>query len=182
MKSSIGDTLYVKGRIGWKGLKKTEYLKHGTYRIINGSNILDSKISWDKCGYISKERYEESPEIQLRKDDILVTKDGTIGKTAMVGELSKPTSIASGLFLLRNTLPEKWNSRYLFYFLQSKSFSNFIKSRREGSVIPHLYQKDFEQLELPDISKEEQNRIVYILDTLTDKIENNNDINDNLVA
>ncbi|WP_010495227.1 restriction endonuclease subunit S, partial [Ligilactobacillus acidipiscis] len=76
--------------------------------------------------------------------------------------------------------PEKWNSRYLFYFLQSKSFSNFIKSRQEGSVIPHLYQKDFEQLELPDISKEEQNRIVYILDTLTDKIENNNDINDNL--
>ena len=40
----LGDTLYVKGRIGWKGLKKKEYLSDGNYRIINGSNIVSNNI------------------------------------------------------------------------------------------------------------------------------------------
>ena len=62
----IGDSLYIKGRIGWKGLKKSEYLKNSDYRIINGSNIFDNKIDWSNCGYISEERYNESPEIMLQ--------------------------------------------------------------------------------------------------------------------
>jgi hypothetical protein len=31
----LGDYLYIKGRIGWKGLKKSEYLSQSNYRIIN---------------------------------------------------------------------------------------------------------------------------------------------------
>ncbi|MEI2414413.1 restriction endonuclease subunit S [Ligilactobacillus salivarius] len=100
--SKISESLYIKGRIGWKGLKKKEYLQEGSYRIINGSNIVDNKIDWSNCGYISKERYDESEEIKLKEGDILITKDGTIGKVAMVNKLDKPSTVASGLFILRN--------------------------------------------------------------------------------
>ena len=31
MKYRLGDLLYIKGRIGWKGLKKKEYLDKGDY-------------------------------------------------------------------------------------------------------------------------------------------------------
>ena len=34
----LGDLLYIKGRIGWKGLKKSEYIQEG-YAIINGEQI-----------------------------------------------------------------------------------------------------------------------------------------------
>ena len=91
----LGDTLYVKGRIGWKGLKKKEYLSDGNYRIINGSNIVSNNIDWNNCGYVTEERYEESPEIMLQENDILITKDGTIGKVALVKKLEEPTKIAS---------------------------------------------------------------------------------------
>ncbi|MDX5081161.1 restriction endonuclease subunit S [Lactobacillus paragasseri] len=177
----IGDSLYIKGRIGWKGLKKSEYLKNSDYRIINGSNIFDNKIDWSNCGYISEERYNESPEIMLQKGDILITKDGTIGKVAMVSELKKPTTVASGLFVLRNTAPSKWDTKYIFNFLQSNKFKKFVFSRTEGSVIPHLYQKDFMTLEIPELEINEQRKIAYRLDTIQHKLDLNNQINDNLL-
>ena len=76
----LGDYLYIKGRIGWKGLKKEEYLEHSDYRIINGESLTKAGIDWSKAGYISQARYDESPEIMLQNGDILLSKDGTIGK------------------------------------------------------------------------------------------------------
>ena len=67
---------YMKGRIGWKGLKQDEFLDNGEYYLITGHDIKDDKIDWNKCYHISKDRYEESPEIMIQENDLLFTKDG----------------------------------------------------------------------------------------------------------
>lgn len=143
----LGDYLYIKGRIGWKGLKKSEYLPISNYRIINGESLTLSGIDWNKAGYISAERYEESPEIMLSIGDILLSKDGTIGKIGYVDKLDVPTSVASGIFVIRNTRESEISTQFIYYLLKSKLFKDFISSRTEGSVIPHLYQKDFMEFE-----------------------------------
>ena len=143
----LGDYLYIKGRIGWKGLKKSEYLPISNYRIINGESLTLSGIDWNKAGYISAERYEESPEIMLSIGDILLSKDGTIGKIGYVDKLNAPTSVASGIFVIRNTRQSEISTQFIYYLLKSKLFKAFIASRTEGSVIPHLYQKDFMEFE-----------------------------------
>lgn len=176
----LGDYLYIKGRIGWKGLKKDEYLSTGNYRIINGESLTVDGIDWDKAGYISEERYEESPEIMLQKDDILLSKDGTIGKIGYVSELDKPTSVASGIFVIRNEKPELIETRFIYYFLTSPYFKGFIQMRTEGSVIPHLYQKDFVTLDFPLYDVETQKKIVSVLRSIDDKITINKKINRNL--
>lgn len=177
----LGDFLYIKGRIGWKGLKKDEYLSDGVYRIINGEALTKDGIDWSKAGFISKERYEESPEIMLQNDDILISKDGTIGKLGFVRNLENPSTVASGIFVLRNLNPEMINIRFIYNYLSSVYFRNFIISRTEGSVIPHLYQKDFVDLYFPLPSLKEQNKIVDVLDTISCKIEINKMINNNLL-
>ncbi|MFR8981193.1 restriction endonuclease subunit S [Catenibacterium sp.] len=143
----LGDYLYIKGRIGWKGLKKSEYLPISNYRIINGESLTLSGIDWNKASYISAERYEESPEIMLSIGDILLSKDGTIGKIGYVDKLDVPTSVASGIFVIRNTRESEISTQFIYYLLKSKLFKAFISSRTEGSVIPHLYQKDFMEFE-----------------------------------
>lgn len=152
---SLGDHLYVKGRIGWKGLKKEEYLSESPYRIINGESLTASGIDWDKAGFISEDRYKESPEIMLQVGDILISKDGTIGKVGYVDRLEKPTSVASGIFVVRNLKPEAVSTIFIYCLLTSSYFKEFIASRTEGSVIPHLYQKDFVTLEIPLLSREQ---------------------------
>lgn len=179
-KVKLGNYLYIKGRIGWKGLKKSEYLSKSNYRIINAEAISDGKVNWSKTGYITKERYEESPEIMLQNDDILISKDGTIGKIGYIKKLEQKTTVASGIFVIRNNNFEILDTKFIYHFLSSKYFKNFIQTRTEGSVIPHLYQKDFIELEMPFPSLDIQKKISKILSDIDEKIELNSKINDNL--
>ncbi len=153
-KENLGDFLYVKGRIGWKGLKRSEYVNHSDYRIINGESLTKAGIDWSKAGYITKERYDESPEIMLEVGDILISKDGTIGKVGYVNYLEKPTTVASGIFVVRNIKPDEISTVFIYCLFMSSYFKKFIASRTEGSVIPHLYQKDFVTLEIPLLTKD----------------------------
>ena len=130
-KASLGDYLYIKGRIGWKGLKKDEYLNESGYRIINGESLTATGIDWNKAGYISEERYMESPEIMLKEGDILISKDGTIGKVGYVNRLDKPTSVASGIFVVRNLKPEDVSTVFIYCLLNTrktiKGWDYFVK-------------------------------------------------------
>lgn len=161
---SLGDYLYIKGRIGWKGLKKEEYLSESPYRIINGESLTANGIDWSKAGFIPANRYNESPEIMLQIGDILISKDGTIGKVGYVDKLNKPTSVASGIFIVRNLKPQVVSTIFIYCLLTSSYFKEFIASRTEGSVIPHLYQKDFVTLEVPLLSEKQ---LRYFNDTVT---------------
>ena len=154
----LGDYLYIKGRIGWKGLKKDEYLESSDYRIINGESLTKDGIDWRKAGYISAERYDESPEIMLQTGDILLSKDGTIGKIGYVDRLDYPSTVASGIFVIRNIKPDIISTPFIYYLLKSKLFTAFIASRTEGSVIPHLYQKDFMEFMIPLPNAQEMNQ------------------------
>lgn len=145
----LGDYLYIKGRIGWKGLKKSEYLQQSKFRIINGDTLTKTGIDWSRAGYIPQERYEESAEIMLRVGDILLSKDGTIGKIGYVDNLELPTSVASGIFVIRNTKPDIISTIFIYFLLKSNLFESFIAARTEGSVIPHLYQRDFMEFVFP---------------------------------
>ena len=177
----LGDYLYIKGRIGWKGLKKSEYLSQSEYRIINGETLTQSGIDWNKAGYISEERYDESPEIMLKVGDILLSKDGTIGKIGYVDSLELPTSVASGIFVIRNTKPDIISTTFIYYLLKSRIFTSFIAARTEGSVIPHLYQKDFMEFEFPLPTPEKMAEFEEITEPMFSQIINNLNENKRLV-
>ena len=177
----LGDYLYIKGRIGWKGLKKSEFLPQSGYRIINGETLTQSGIDWNKAGYISEERYVESPEIMLKVGDILLSKDGTIGKIGYVDSLELPTSVASGIFVIRNTKPDIISTTFIYYLLKSRLFTSFIAARTEGSVIPHLYQKDFMEFEFPLPTAEKMADFEEITEPMFSQIINNLNENKRLV-
>ena len=180
-KLNIGNDLYLKGRIGWQGLSKDEYLKSSDYKIINATALMDGYVDWENCGYISKERYEEAKEIQLKENDILISKDGTLGKIGYVKNLKSKCSVASGIFVLRNTKPELIDFDYLYHILKSNIFKNFINRNKSlGSTILHLYQRDLAnfEIELPDLAT--QRKVAKILNDLDSKIDNNNKINEEL--
>ena len=177
---SLGEHLYIKGRIGWKGLKKDEYLDNGNYRIINATALEEDEINWDDCGYITKERFDESPEIILKEKDILISKDGTIGKLGYVKELYMPSTVASGVFVVRNLNNEYIDTDFLYYYFKSPFFKWFIKSVTEGSVIPHLYQRDFTDMEFNLFDLDVQKKCSTILNAIEEKININKRINRNL--
>jgi type I restriction enzyme S subunit len=175
----LSDYLIIKGRIGWKGLKRSEFNSNDDYIIVNGPDIKEGKVNWENCMKIPTSRYNESPEIMLKVNDILMTKDGTIGKLAFIDRLPAPATVASGIFVIRSKSKDL-NIKYLYYVFKSPYFKNLIISRTEGSVIPHLYQRDIEQLLISKPPLKEQDIITKILYGLDSKIELNNRMNETL--
>ena len=181
MKIKFKDVLYIKGRIGWQLLKKEEYLSSGDYYLITGVDIMDNHlIDFSKCYYVSKERYEMDYKIQLHEGDIIVTKDGTIGKIGFIDKLDKPATLNSHLFLIRNQRTDILNSKFLFYLLQSDMFKKYAINNTSGSNIPAFTQKNIEEFEYDLPSIEEQNKIANYINLIDSKINTNIAINDNL--
>ena len=131
----------IKARIGWQGLTTAEYLDDGYSYLVTGTDFLNGKIRWETCHFVTKERFDQDENIQIKNGDVLITKDGTIGKVAMVEDLKKPATLNSGVFVVRPTTGI-FTEQFLYYVLLSNVFKSFIKELMAGSTIIHLYQKD----------------------------------------
>jgi type I restriction enzyme S subunit len=138
----LGDTASLKARIGWQGLTTAEYLDSGDVYLVTGTEIEKGRVSWHDCHYVDEARYKQDKFIQLKPQDVLVTKDGTIGKVALVTDLHRPATLNSGIFVIRPT-KDSFNPEFFYYLLCSQVFSEFLGQLAAGSTINHLYQKDF---------------------------------------
>ena len=167
---SLGEIAEIKGRIGWHGLRDEDYQKEGEYYLVRGIDLENGKINWEKCVYISKEWYERDPNIQLKEGDLLITKDGSIGKIAFVDYLPKRATLGTGIFRIRTQF-KKYIPEFLYYIFESNYFVNFINRLKAGSTLAHLYQKDLVNFSFPLPPLEEQQKIAEILSTVDGVIQ-----------
>ncbi len=137
----LGDVCTIKARIGWQGLKKSEYLDSGNYCLVSGTDFRNGFVNWNTCSFVSKWRYNQDTNIQLKNGDVLITKDGTIGKVAYVHGMVCPTTLNSGIFVIRPTAT-KLHPAFLQLIFKSRFFTDFLDRITAGSTIVHLYQKD----------------------------------------
>lgn len=167
---SIARHSHLKARIGWQGLTTGEYLQSGSYKLIGGTDFRNARIDWESASFVSKWRFDQDRNIQLRVNDVLITKDGTIGKVAIVDSLPFPATLNSGVFVVR-PIQGAYESRFLYWLLRSSVFENFIASLSAGSTINHLYQKDLITLTLafPEDASE-QREISSVLDDAESEI------------
>ena len=165
----ISDVCTIKGRIGYRGYTKADLVEPGEGAIsLSASNIISNKINFTKSTYISWEKYYESPEIMLEIDDIVFCKTASIGKLAIVEDLPVETTLNPQFVVLKNI---SCDNRFLYYAIQSPSFSSQISGIIGGTAIPTLSQKNLGELviSLPPIS--EQQRIVAKLDAAFAEID-----------
>lgn len=167
---TFNQVITPKARIGWQGLKKHEYLRTGYSYLIGGTDFSHGTVSLDNIWYVSKDRYDMDMNIQVSENDVLVTKDGTIGKVALVPELGKPATLNSGVFVFRTN--NRLLPTFLFRVLSSSVFREFIDTLSAGSTIKHLYQKDLKnfEFEIP-VDKKEQEAIADTLTAMDEEIE-----------
>jgi type I restriction enzyme S subunit len=162
---------YMKGRIGWQGLKFSEFSDDVTLPyLITGMNFKDGKIRWDEVYHISEERYNEAPEIQLKDYDILMTKDGTIGKLLYIDNLPGKASLNSHLLLLRPLL-KSYFPKFLYYQLQSSVFFGHIEYYKYGTTFYGLSQESMGKFITILPSYSEQTAIAQYLDRKTTAVD-----------
>ena len=158
----------LNARIGWQRLTKAEYMSKGDYLLITGTDFTEThEIDYSTCVYVTEERYKQDLKIQLKNGDILITKDGTLGKVAQVKGLEMPATLNGGVFVVR-CKDGSLENRFILHYLLSNHFQSVVEQQKTGSTIRHLTQTLFSRLMIPIPPLEIQREIVRILDNFTE--------------
>lgn len=156
--TKIKYTAQLNGRIGWQGLTSSEYQEEGPY-LITGTDFDNGAINFETAVHIEERRWEEAKQIQVKNGDLLITKDGTVGKVAIISGLNDKASLNSGV--LRIQPIDSVDSKFLYYVLLSEEFWLWFNYTNSGaSTILHLYQNVFDNFTYALPPLEEQKRIV----------------------
>ena len=160
---------HIFGRIGFRGYTKEDLVKHDGAITLSPSNIIEGKMNYNSCTYISWNKYDESPEIQIQENDILLVKTGSsYGKCALVEKLPKQATINPQFVVLKHI---SCNPEYLTYVLQSKYAQNKYEKFVLGTAIPTFTQVALGNMQIPIPPLTEQNRIVKEIKRLLGIIE-----------
>ncbi|WP_406187980.1 restriction endonuclease subunit S [Streptomyces anulatus] len=158
----------MNARIGWKALTASEYQPDG-YAFLSTPNIKGPDIDFDNVNFISDFRYQESPELQLREGDVLLTKDGfTLGTVNVVRHLPRPATVNGSIAVLR---PFNIDPGFLRYTLASSATRHHMWSVKNGMDVLHLFQRDIKKIPILLPPTEEQRRISDFLDVETKRID-----------
>ncbi|HEY3439700.1 MAG TPA: restriction endonuclease subunit S [Paludibaculum sp.] len=168
----LGEVSTLKGRIGWQGLKQTEFTMNADEPfLITGMNFKDGAIAWDEVYHVSEERYALAPEIQLKAEDVLMTKDGTIGKLLYVERIPYPgkASLNSHLLLFR-PIKQSYVPKYLYYQLGSQRFQEFVDLHKSGTTFFGISQSSVAKYQVFLPSLGDQQRIARTLSDMDAEI------------
>ncbi len=151
-------------------------LKHDPTGIlsIGGENITwQGDLILDNCLRFSKEFYESLTKGKIEKEDILLVKDGaTIGKLVFIKEIPEGKAMVNEHVFLIKTDKEKYDPRYLFYYLFSEIGQSFIESSISGSAQGGINKSILDTVKIPKLNLPEQSRIATVLSWFDDLIEN----------
>ncbi len=175
------DIQFIDGDRGKNYPKQADFLEEGYCLFLSAKNVTTNGFDFANRSFISAEKDNILRAGKLQHNDIVITTRGTIGNVAFYTPNIefKNIRINSGMLILRIN-PNKWNIRFIYLYLTSKEFKNQIECLTSGSAVPQLPVKDIKKLKIPNLNKEQQNKIVEIIGSLDDKIQLNNETNQTL--
>jgi len=134
-------------------------------KLLTAKDVQRFELELTSCGWTTTEAFEAlSDKDKPAKGDLLITKDGSIGRAALVytdEEFCINQSVA--VCWLRSTT---MNKRYLELLSNSDFTQRFVKDKAQGMAIQHLSIIDFAKCPVPVPSNEEQDEIVRRLEQL----------------
>lgn len=156
----IGD---VFGRIGFRGYTQADLVPEGEGPItLSPSNINEFGMDYSKCTYLSWDKYDESPEIQIKNGDVLMVKTGSsYGKSAIVEELPMEATINPQFVVIKNI---RCNPKYLYYYMQTELFKYQVEEAVVGGTIPTMAQEKINAFYIINYKEKYCRRIVEFLD------------------
>ena len=129
----------------------------GKYLAIKVVDINDKNINKDKLSHINiptnPSRY------LLKKNDLLLSTRGTLGKVAMIDE-DNTNMVASANLVALRAISDNINMKWLMYYLSSPMGKFEISQAASGTAISTISPSDLRNIQIPVISKADQDQAV----------------------
>ena len=162
----LRDLCTVFGRIGFRGYTRNDIVEKGFGAItLSPSNMQDNgNMNYSVVSYISWKKYEESPEIKVKANDVLIVKTGSsYGKTCIISDLPEKATINPQIAVLKYSFV---NNQWLTYFLNAPFAQEQFRKYVIGTSIPTFSQEKLSSTLLPLPPKNEQEHLTKKLSLL----------------
>lgn len=128
----------IKGRVGWKGYTKSDLKKEGP--LVLGATHLsdDGTLDLSEPVFLSEEKYEESPEIMIKINDLIFAQRGSLGKVGLVNYDIGKATINPCVLILR---PFDIEPEFLRILMVLEYRNGNLERLNSGSTIPMISQK-----------------------------------------
>ena len=146
---------------------------------LSPTNIVNNQLTYDKDNtYISMSKYEESPEIMIKRGDVIFVKTGsTVGKVAYVDKLICKTTLNPQVVVLKDI---KCDNYILSVIMSTRKFQNKIQRITVGGAVPTLSQVAMGNIFISLPAAEEQEKISKFISLLDERIATQNKIIEDL--
>jgi type I restriction enzyme S subunit len=135
---------------------------------IRGNNLTDNEINIDDIVYLNKKLKDEVKDHHVNTGDILITRSGTVGISAVVDEKCDGFSFGSFMIKLRIDM-RIWNPYYIAAFLNSFWGKWQIERLQNGAVQQNINLQEIGRIIIPIISKENQDKIEELIKNYINK-------------
>ena len=145
-----------------------------TFMMLSSRNIFDDTINYDRPRLISEQSFHsENKRTDVKKNDVLLTIVGTIGRCAVVksDDIKFTLQRSVAVFKPKNDLVD---SRFLMYLLQSL-IKNF-NERAAGAAQQGIYLKQLKKTEVKIPTLDKQKELVNDIDNFNNELEKLNKI------
>ena len=179
-KQKLCDISSIVGRIGFRGYTTNDIVEKGMGAIaLSPTNIVNNQLTYDKDNtYISMSKYEESPEIMIKRGDVIFVKTGsTVGKVAYVDKMICKTTLNPQVVVLKDI---KCDNYILSVIMSTRNFQNKIQRITVGGAVPTLSQVAMGNIFISLPAAKEQEKISKFISLLDERITTQNKIIDKL--
>ena len=154
------------------------------FPIIDGANLKGFKVTDNVTKFVTDEKAHSLERSIAHRGDVISTISGTLGQIAYIPENSKYEGYLCSQRQFRITFDtSKVYVPYIVFYFHTREGQHKILSFASQVGVPALAQplKNFRKIRLclPDLGT--QKRIAKVIESLNDKIDHNNRINDNLM-
>ena len=150
--------------------------------VLNGSNLEGFSLSEKAFRFVTKEKADSLNKAHAHRGDIVITHRGTLGQIAFIPQDSRYDRYVISQSQFRVRCNDKVLPEYLVYYFHTPIGQHKLLSNASQVGVPALARPSstFQQIEveLPELNI--QKRVVEIITTIQKKIENNQELNDNL--
>lgn len=161
----------IQGRIGFKGYKSSDLVSDGQGALTLGASHISKqhKIDLSNPVFLNWDKYYESPEIMVKKGDIVFTQRGVyLGKVGLIEEDYGAVTINPSLILLKDI---KINAKYFSFFLTINYIKSSVEVISSSTAIPMISQEQLANFYCIIPTVEEQILIAGQIEKETSRID-----------
>ena len=150
--------------------------------VLNGSNLDGIALSENSFRYVTEEKADSLGKANASRGDVVITHRGTLGQISFIPQNSKYSRYVISQSQFRVRCNEKLLPEYLVYYFHTRVGQHKLLANASQVGVPALARASttFQTIEIETPPIEDQRKIVGILETIREKIELNNAINNNL--